>query len=234
MTGTVPAKKRLEEGEMWSSLSLMTAALGRVEMGLSEARRAGLSTHARGAVLAAGGPGARTLPAEPVPAWLGWLIIGCLVVVTAGVAWALHRSPADYDPGGRLLENPDGGRTAQAEAGVDVLPWDVRAEPPAEDVSTNRVDAARSGIGPHAPTAQRRQQRRERRQQRRERRWKQRRDRRFDVEAERVGRRWAPASSAPSRPIGPDDDEAFLRELDRRIRLERARRERKQGEDSSS
>lgn len=198
---------------------LSTGSLEQVVTATPKAGTTGLYAQAPAMVVAAGGP--VTLPAEPVPAWMGWLIIGCLIAVTAGVAWMLHRSPGLYDDGGKgQPEDRDGGRAARAQVGLDGFSCNAGAEPSDDDVSADRSPAARAGMGPRAQAAQRRQQRRKRH-----------RPQRLDVEALRLELR---GGSRALGPIGPDDDEAFMRELDRRIRLERARRERTQGEDHSS
>lgn len=206
---------RLEEDDMSPTASLSAGSLEQVVTATPKAGSTGLYAQPPAMVVAAGGP--VTLPAEPVPAWMGWLIIGCLIAVTAGVAWMLHRSPGLYDDGGEgQLEDRDGGHAARAQVGLDAFSWDVGAEPSDDDARADRSRAARAGMGPRARAAKRRQQHRERR-----------RPQRLDVEAQRGG-------SRAFGPIGPDDDEAFLCDLDRRIRLERARRERTQGEDHSS
>lgn len=179
--------------------------------GLGSVTRDGVSFEVRSAGQVAGRSVAQH--SDLIPAWLAWGVVLLALLLIIAVGWALWRSPSPFErhPG----EAPDW--EALASQGMDELGWGSRPPSGSSGVTDDPGARYRQGQGriSHRPRV-------------RPDGWVLPRRRPADGRAARPASARASGASRPPRnpPVGPDDDEAFLRQLGERIRRERAERER--------
>lgn len=194
---------------VWALAGGDGSAPGSASVGREAAVTAGQANGIGSVGLAAGGPVAR--PVEAMPAGLAWVVALLAVAVIVWVGWALWRSPSPFetrreDPParhrvrGRRWDDPDWGS----------VPPDVT-----DRWAQGRNSQLEGGLGGHAHGNEASRES-----------WVRQRSRPSSPGSTDRATTGGPggAQAQPAAPIGPDDDEVFLRELDARIRLERERR----------